>query len=486
MKDNSSAANENRIVGRNNPDSSKSKLITRNLKAIDGTKDKTSFFGTDGIRGKVNEWPMTAEQAMRVGQAAGTYFKQASKKKNVVVIGKDTRLSGYMFESALVAGFTSVGVDVHMLGPLPTPAVAMMTRSLRADMGVMITASHNAYKDNGIKLFGPDGNKLSDMAEKDIETLLRAPSSSRLAPHSAIGRAFRVEEAQSRYVEIVKSTLPRGMRLDQLRIVIDCANGAAHKVAPKVLWELGADIIPLGVEPDGFNINDNVGSNYPTKLASEVIRYRADLGIALDGDADRVILVDQNGEVIGGDQILAALAWKWKNSKRLLGNAVVATIMSNLGLERYVESLGLKLVRTAVGDRNVIAKMREGGYNLGGEQSGHVVLSDFASTGDGLVAALQILAVMIEEDLSASELLARFSPVPQLSRNIHYNDVNPLECPNLQRFIKDAQDSLLDKGRLVVRKSGTEPLVRIMVEGDDQLFLSRLLEEVCQDIEREM
>ncbi|MEO0721125.1 MAG: phosphoglucosamine mutase, partial [Pseudomonadota bacterium] len=389
------------------------------------------YFGTDGIRGTANTPPMTPEIAMRLGMAAGKYFRRGGARRHMVVIGKDTRLSGYMIEPALVAGFTSVGMDVTLFGPLPTPGVAMMTRSLRADLGVMISASHNAFQDNGLKLFGPDGYKLSDDIELEIEGRMDRALDDKLAAPEALGRAARVDDAQARYVELVKRAFPRGMRLSGLRIVVDCANGAAYKVAPKVLYELGAEVFPIGVSPDGFNINDECGSTDTRALVDAVHLHRADMGIALDGDADRCIIVDEKGEQVDGDQIIALVASHWKKLDLLRGGGVVTTVMSNLGLERYLKSEKLKLHRTKVGDRYVVEKMREGGFNVGGEQSGHIVLSDYSTTGDGLIAALQALAVMIEEDKPLSEVARKFEPAPQKLVNVRYNGKDPLEADSV-------------------------------------------------------
>jgi phosphoglucosamine mutase len=435
------------------------------------------FFGTDGIRGLANRFPMTPEIALKAGMAAGRIFTRGEHRHRVV-IGKDTRLSGYMIESALVSGFTSVGMDVFQFGPLPTPAVAMLTRSLRADLGVMISASHNPYSDNGIKFFGPDGYKLSDEREEEIESLMDNGMTEGLAEPRAIGRAKRIDDAQARYIEFCKGTFPKNLRLDGLRIVVDCANGAAYKVAPAVFWELGAEIISLGVEPNGLNINDEVGSTSPQALCAKVKETRADFGIALDGDADRVVMADETGRLIDGDQILALIARSWSRSGTLKGGGVVGTVMSNIGLERYVGNLGLTLARAAVGDRYVIEKMQTGGFNVGGEQSGHIILSDFATTGDGVVAALQVLAVIAGEKMKASEAAHLFEPAPQILENVRFKNRSPLADEKIVSFIKASEARLNGAGRLLVRKSGTEPVIRVMGESDDE----KLLREVVSDV----
>jgi len=439
---------------------------------------KRSYFGTDGIRGKANSHPMTAEVALRVGLAAGKMFRSADNRRHLVVIGKDTRLSGYMIEPALVAGFTSVGMDVRLFGPLPTPGVAMMTRSMRADLGVMISASHNNFADNGIKLFGPDGYKLSDAKEAEIERHMDEGLQEDLAGSRDLGRVVRIDDAQARYVEIAKATFPRRLNLNGLRVVVDCANGAGYKVAPTALYELGAEVIPLGVEPNGFNINDGCGSTYPEPLTQAVLEYRADIGIALDGDADRVLICDENGQIVDGDQIMAIIAGAWAEEERLAGGGVVATVMSNLGLERFMTARGLRLERTAVGDRYVMERMLDGGFNLGGEQSGHVILRDYSTTGDGLLAALQVLAVMVERQAPMSALARQFEPVPQRLENVRYVKGKPLESPHVLSAIADAEAALNGAGRVLVRKSGTEPLIRIMAEGDDE----RLVDQAVRDI----
>jgi len=434
------------------------------------------FFGTDGIRGRVNDSPMTAEIAMRVGQAAGAHFLRGDHRHRVV-IGKDTRLSGYMMESAMVAGFTSVGMDVVLLGPMPTPAVAMLTRSMRADLGVMISASHNAFVDNGIKLFGPDGYKLSDEDERSIER--RLGKDPKLAKPEMVGRAKRIDDARGRYVHFAKSTLPDDMRLDGLKIVLDCANGAAYHVAPDALWELGADVIALGVSPNGTNINDNCGSTHPQQLRDAVIANNAHIGLALDGDADRLIVVDETGTVIDGDQLMALIAIEHQRRGHLKGKAVIATVMSNLGLERHLQRHEIELVRTQVGDRYVLAEMRERGANVGGEQSGHIILTDHSTTGDGLVAGLQILASMVDSGKSASELLRQFDPVPQLLKNVRFEKGEPLDDAAVIKRIAAAEKALDGRGRLVIRKSGTEPLIRVMAEGDDMTEVERIVDDIC-------
>lgn len=434
------------------------------------------YFGTDGVRGKANA-VITPDLALRVGQAAGLVFRRG-QHRNRVVIGKDTRLSGYMIETALVAGFTSVGMDVLLLGPMPTPAVAMLTRSMRADLGVMISASHNAYEDNGIKLFDPDGFKLSDETEREIEALIDGDILSKLAAPAALGRAKRIESVHARYIEFAKRTLPRALDLDGLRVVIDCANGAAYKVAPEALWELGAEVFPIGIEPDGFNINKDVGSTAPNAVINKVREMRADIGIALDGDADRVIIVDEKGQVVDGDQLMAVIAKSWRDDGRLSKPGVVATIMSNLGLERYLDSLGLSLQRTAVGDRYVLEHMREHGYNLGGEQSGHMILSDFSTTGDGLVAALQVLAMVKKLERPVGEVCHLFDPLPQILKNVRYKSGQPLKDKRVVEAIASTQATLGDRGRLVIRPSGTEPVIRVMAEGDDRVLVEKAVDDV--------
>jgi phosphoglucosamine mutase len=439
------------------------------------------YFGTDGIRGRTNELPMTAAIAMRVGQAAGAYFRRG-KYRHRVLIGKDTRLSGYMMESALTAGFTSVGIDVVLVGPMPTPAVAMLTRSMRADLGVMISASHNPYADNGIKLFGPDGYKLSDEAEKAIEEAIEGTPS--LAAPEAIGRARRVDDAQGRYIHAAKSCFPEHLSLDGFRIVIDCANGAAYKVAPEALWELGAEVISIGVSPNGTNINDKVGSTDTSALQKKVIETRADLGIALDGDADRLIVIDDKGQVVDGDQLMALIAVAAARDGTLRGDGIVATVMSNLGLERFLWSKGIALHRTVVGDRYVVEAMRAGGYNIGGEQSGHIVLADHATTGDGLIAALHVLTELVARGEPAHSLLKQFDPLPQLLKNVRFTGGQPLENDAVKKTIAAAEKELGGTGRLVIRKSGTEPLIRVMAEGEDEALVGRVVDRICEAVRK--
>ena len=441
---------------------------------------KRKYFGTDGIRGLANSHPMTAEVALRVGLAAGKLFRRNHGRRHLVVIGKDTRLSGYMIEPALVAGFTSMGMDVRLFGPLPTPAVAMMTRSMRADLGVMISASHNAYTDNGIKLFGPDGYKLSDERELEIEAHMDEGLQEGLAAADGLGRVQRVDDAQARYVEIAKASFPRHLNLNGLRVVIDCANGAAYKVAPAVLYELGAEVLKVGVDPNGFNINNDCGSTHPESMVAAVREYRADIGIALDGDADRVAICDEKGQVVDGDQIMAIIAGAWVAEDRLTGGGVVATVMSNLGLERFMTDKGLKLERTPVGDRAVMERMRGGGFNLGGEQSGHVILSDFSTTGDGLIAALQVLAVLVQSGKPMSALARQFEPVPQKLENVRFaKGGKPLEDEKVKAAIAEAEARLNGKGRVLVRASGTEPLIRVMAEGDDKALVDQLVKDIA-------
>jgi phosphoglucosamine mutase len=439
------------------------------------------YFGTDGIRGQANKSPMTPDLAMRVGIAVGNLFRRGDHRHRVV-IGKDTRLSGYMIENALVAGFTAAGLDVFLLGPIPTPAVAMLTRSLRADIGVMISASHNPYQDNGIKLFGPDGFKLSDELEHRIEDLLDDDIHLQLARPDAIGRAKRIDGVHDRYIEFAKRTLPKDVTLAGLRVVIDCANGAGYKVAPAALWELGADVIAIGEEPNGTNINLNCGSTHPVALSRKVHEVRADIGIALDGDADRVLIVDENGSVIDGDQLMAVIAESWAADQMLRGNGIVATVMSNLGLERFLDGIGLSLARTKVGDRYVVEHMREHDFNVGGEQSGHIVLSDFATTGDGLVAALQVMACVQRMGRPVSEVCSRFEPVPQVLKNVRHSGGNPLNESRVKAAIADAEATLGDKARLVIRPSGTEPLIRVMAEGDDRAQIETIVDQLVSVI----
>lgn len=437
------------------------------------------YFGTDGIRGLTNAPPMTAEMAMKVGMAAGAHF-QRGEHKHRVVIGKDTRLSGYMLEAALQAGFTSVGMDVTLVGPMPTPAIGMLTRSMRADLGVMISASHNPYADNGIKLFGPDGFKLSDADELTIEALIDGEVP--LAPAPDIGRARRIEDAKGRYIHFAKATFPDDLRLDGLKIVVDCANGAAYQVAPSALWELGADVIAIGIAPNGKNINDQVGSTAPQTLCETVVASGAHIGIALDGDADRLIVVDETGRVIDGDQLMAVIAGGWARAGNLNNGGLVATVMSNLGLERHLAAQGIKLIRTAVGDRYVLEAMRGQGYNVGGEQSGHIILTDYATTGDGLVAALQILAELVRSGIPASELLHRFDPLPQLLRNVRFRGGKPLEAAPVRAVIAEAEAELEGKGRLVIRPSGTEPVIRVMAEGEDAAQVEAVVSRICDAV----
>ena len=442
------------------------------------------YFGTDGIRGLTNITPMTAAMAMRVGMAAGIYFQRGDHRHRVL-IGKDTRLSGYMLESALVAGFTSVGMDVVMTGPMPTPAVAMLTQSMRADLGVMISASHNPFADNGIKLFGPDGYKLSDEAELEIEALIDGAESGAvsLAPSHQIGRARRIDDAQGRYIHFAKSTFPSDLRLDGLKVVVDCANGAAYQVAPAALWELGAEVVAIGVTPNGRNINDGVGSTAPQTLSETVVASGAAIGIALDGDAGRLIVVDETGAVVDGDQLMATIATGYARRGQLAGGGLVATIMSNLGLERHLAAQGLGLVRTGVGDRYVLEAMRARGYNVGGEQSGHIILSDYGTTGDGLVAALQILAEVQRSGAPASEVLHRFDPLPQLLKNVRFErGAKPLDTASVKTAIADADRELEGRGRLVIRASGTEPVIRVMAEGDDRAQVEAIVDRVCEAV----
>ena len=438
---------------------------------------KRRYFGTDGIRGQSNIFPMTPDLAMRVGIAVGTIFRRGAHRHRVV-IGKDTRLSGYMLENAMVAGFTAAGIDAFILGPIPTPAVAMLTRSLRADIGVMISASHNPFYDNGIKLFGPDGYKLSDEIEMEIEDLLDKDMTAQLAKSAEIGRAKRIDGVHDRYIEHAKRTLPRDTTLKGLRVAIDCANGAAYRVAPAALWELGADVVTIGNEPDGLNINLECGSTHPETLQRKVHEVRADIGIALDGDADRVQIIDENGKIIDGDQLMAVIAESWAADGLLRGSGIVATVMSNLGLERFLAGQGLGLQRTKVGDRYVVEHMRQHDYNVGGEQSGHIVLSDFGTTGDGLVAALQVLACVKRSGRTVSEVCNRFEPVPQVLKNVRIKAGQPLEDAAVRQAIADAESELAKGGRLLIRPSGTEPLIRVMAEGDDRVQVERIVDEL--------
>ena len=442
------------------------------------------LFGTDGIRGTANIEPMTAETALKVGMAAGVHFIRGNYRHRVV-IGKDTRLSGYLIEPALTAGFVAAGMDPILVGPIPTPAVAMLTRSLRADLGVMISASHNPFQDNGIKLFGPDGYKLSDKAELGIENRIEKPMVAELAPPEQLGKALRLDDAQGRYIEFVKQTFPRGLTLDGLKVVIDCANGASYKVAPTVLKELGAEVISLGIEPDGYNINLNCGSTSTELMRAQVAVHGADIGIALDGDADRVLIADENGELVDGDQIMGLIADYWSKEGKLTGG-VVATVMSNLGLERFIKGLNLALVRTDVGDRYVMEKMRSNKFNLGGEPSGHIVLSDYSTTGDGLIAALQVLAVIQKVQHPVSEVCNVFDPVPQLIKNIKIKKSDIWETDNVKRVILAGENKLKDNGRILVRNSGTEPLIRIMAEGDDNILITQVVEDIVSEIKHNL
>ena len=437
------------------------------------------LFGTDGIRGRTNEGIITAEIAMKVGQAAGTYFLRGGHRHRVV-IGKDTRLSGYMVESALVAGFTSVGMDVIMTGPLPTPAIALLTREMRADLGVMISASHNPFEDNGIKLFGPDGYKLSDEAELAIEALMEQEPL--LVSPERIGRARRIDDARGRYIHAVKQAIGGDIRFDGLKVVVDCANGAAYQVTPSAIWELGAEVVSMGVEPNGMNINRNVGSTSLDAIKARVIAEGADIGIALDGDADRLIVIDEKGQAVDGDQIMALIATRLHQRGDLKGGGVVATVMSNLGLERYLQGLGLTLERTKVGDRYVLERMKEGGFNVGGEQSGHMILTDYGTTGDGTVAALRVLASVVRYGKPASELLHVFDPVPQLLKNVRYAGGKPLEAESVKAVIAAAEKELEGKGRLVIRPSGTEPVIRVMAEGDDAAQVEAVVDRICDAV----
>ncbi len=441
------------------------------------------LFGTDGVRGLANTWPMTAEMALKLGAAAGRHFRRDGQNKHRVVIGKDTRLSGYMIENALTAGLTSTGMNVLLLGPVPTPAVGRLTYSMRADLGIMISASHNPHHDNGIKFFGPDGFKLSDNDERTIEEMVEHG----VVPAQAhnIGRAKRVDEGRHRYVEYLKTTFPAGKRLSGMKVVIDCANGAAYRTAPELLWELGAEVIEIGTSPDGLNINYACGSTYPKTAADAVIEHGADLGICLDGDADRVMIIDENGKVADGDQIMGLFAAHWAKTDRLQGNALVATVMSNLGLERHLKGLGIDLIRTGVGDRYVVEAMRKGGYNLGGEQSGHIVMTDYATTGDGLLAGLQFLAEMVCSGRSASDLANVFETVPQMLKNVRYApEKAPLSDSNVKKVIAEGETRLAKNGRLLIRKSGTEPLIRVMGECEDEALLEAVISDIVAEVER--
>jgi phosphoglucosamine mutase len=436
------------------------------------------YFGTDGVRGRANSGAMTADMVLKIGMAAGNLYRRGNHRHRVV-IGKDTRLSGYMIENALTSGLLAAGMDVFLFGPVPTPAVSMLTRSMRADLGIMISASHNPYADNGIKIFGPDGFKLSDEQELEIEAMLDNPSLMTAAPPEKIGRAKRIEDAQARYIEFAKRTFPKDMTLDGLRVVIDTANGAAYKVAPTALWELGAEVIEIGNKPDGTNINDECGSTHPQAMCAKVKELRADIGIALDGDADRVIIADDRGRVVDGDQLMALIATSWANRGELRGGGLVATIMSNLGLERFLGEQKLSLARTKVGDRYVVEHMRAHGFNVGGEQSGHIVLSDFSTTGDGLLAALQVLAEVKRQNRPVSEVCSLFTPLPQLLKNVKFKSGTPLQDPHVRKSIAEAEARLGNSGRLVIRPSGTEPVIRVMAEGDDEGLVKAIVDELC-------
>ncbi len=453
------------------------------MRGDDQMTGKRKIFGTDGVRGLANTGAMTPDAILRLGMAVGRVFKNGAHRHRVV-IGKDTRLSGYMIEPALTAGFTASGMDVFLLGPLPTPAMAMLTRSMRADLGVMISASHNPYKDNGVKFFGPDGYKLSDETELEIERLMRAGPDVGLAAPADLGRVKRIEDAGARYIEFAKAAFPRLQSLEGLRIVIDCANGAGYKVAPTVLWELGADVKTIGVDPNGVNINREVGSTATKAMRDAVREYRADIGVALDGDADRVIICDEKGVIVDGDQILAVIAGFWNKRGLLKGGGIVSTVMANMGLEKYLKTEGLTLERTKVGDRYVVEKMRAAGMNIGGEPSGHVILSDYATTGDGLVTALQVLAVVAAEGRKVSDVCDKFDAFPNLLKNVRYNGGNPLKHDAVNKAIKAGEDRLGKKGRLVIRKSGTEPLIRVMGEGEDAALINEVVDEICAAVEK--
>ena len=442
------------------------------------------FFGTDGVRGPANQEPMTAETALKIAMAAGRYFApETGKQRPLAVIGKDTRLSGYMLEPAMVAGFTAIGMDVILVGPMPTPGVAMLTRSLRADLGVMLSASHNPFYDNGIKLFGPDGYKLSDEIEVCIENLINNQNKKRAGP-SELGRAKRLDDAAGRYIEIAKGSFPKGLTLGGLKIVVDCANGAAYKLAPKVFFELGADVIPIGVEPDGFNINHHCGAIAPKSIQEAVLSNEADVGIALDGDADRLVLVDQLGNTVDGDQIMAAIATAWQSMGRLKSDNIVGTAMSNLGLEKYLKTRNLNLFRTEVGDRYVLEYMRANGCNLGGEQSGHIIMSDYATTGDGIIAALQMLAIAVSANKTINEITRVFDPLPQQLLNLRIGNINPLDEEEVKKIIKQGQSRLGEQGRVLIRKSGTEPLIRVMAEGQCQEMVSEIVASLGEVIQK--
>ena len=441
----------------------------------------TKIFGTDGIRGKANIEPMTVETVLKVGVAAGIHFRRGNHRHKVV-IGKDTRLSGYMFESALTAGFVAAGIDPILVGPMPTPAIAMLTRSLRCDLGVMISASHNPYEDNGIKLFGPDGYKLSDEVESEITRILKSDFSKKLVPPADLGKAIRLDDVQGRYIEFVKQTVPRGLSLEGLKIVLDCANGAAYKVAPTVFWELGAEVVSIGIHPDGYNINKECGSTNIEVLKSQVLLHDADIGIALDGDADRLLAVDENGTLVDGDQILGMIAKNWSKENKLKGDCIVATVMSNLGLENFLNNIGLSLLRTGVGDRYVVEEMRKRGLNLGGEQSGHIILSDYITTGDGIIAALQILSLIKTLSQKASEICHVFDPLPQLIKSLEVTNLKEWNSIKVQKAVSEGESRLGEKGRILVRPSGTEPVVRIMVEGEDSELIFRILNDIASEI----
>lgn len=441
------------------------------------------LFGTDGLRGRANSEPMTPETVLRLGMAAGRVFTRGDHRHSVV-IGKDTRLSGYLFEAALMSGFTAVGMDVVLLGPMPTPAVAMLTRSLRADIGVMISASHNPFEDNGIKLFGPDGYKLSDEVERQIEGLVADGGRDGLAAPSGLGRARRLNDVEGRYIEFAKATFPRERRLDGLKVALDCAHGAAYKVAPAVLWELGADVATCGVSPDGVNVNRGCGSTHPEAMSRLVGESGADIGISLDGDADRVLVADHTGAVLDGDQLLAMVARSWRRDGRLVGGAVVASVMSNLGLERFLEGIGLELVRAPVGDRYVVERMRERGCNLGGEQSGHIVLGDYSTTGDGLIAALQVLSIMVAEDRPLRDVGRCFEPLPQVLRNVRAGGGGALSARAVRDAIERGEARLGGAGRLVIRESGTEPVIRVMAEGEDTGTVRSVVDDIAEEITR--
>ncbi len=440
------------------------------------------YFGTDGIRGTANKGSVTPGTVLRLALAAGELFRRGDHRHRVV-IGKDTRLSGYMLEPALTSGFTAMGMDVMLVGPMPTPAVAMLTRSLRADVGVMISASHNPYQDNGLKLFGPDGYKLSDAQEEEIEYLMDAEGL-KLAEGKALGRATRLEDAPGRYIEFVKQTFPKRLRLDGLKIVVDCAHGAAYRVAPTVFHELGADVVPVATQPDGTNINRDCGATSPDAMSQQVVTHGADLGIALDGDADRLIIADEHGHILNGDQVMALIASSWQKTDRLRGGGIVATVMSNLGFERFLDGLGLELIRTSVGDRNVVDYMRTHDHNVGGEQSGHIILNDFSTTGDGLIAALQVLAAVIDRDRPVSEVCCQFEPLPQVLRNVRLNGGKPLDAPTVREAISEGEARMAKVGRVLIRPSGTEPLIRVMAEGDDDALVEEVVGDIVEAIER--